>query len=98
MARALELLPEQGRDLHIVPSKPRGTLGCGYSPGGAENALGMLWEALVTQHQVTGKPAHDVRLVAAMQAHGLTAILTFDKSGFSRYPGIEAVHPENVKA
>jgi len=57
-----------------------------------------VWEALVTQHQVTGKPAHDARLAAAMQAHGLTAILTFDKSGFSRYPGLEVVHPENVKA
>lgn len=25
---------------------------------------------------VAGKPAHDARLVAAMQVHGLTAILT----------------------
>jgi hypothetical protein len=33
-----------------------------------------------------------------MQVHGLTAILTFDKTGFSRYPGIEVVHPEQVKA
>jgi predicted nucleic acid-binding protein len=56
------------------------------------------WEALVTQYQVMGKPAHDARLVAAMQAHNLTAILTFDKTGFSRYPGIEVVHPEQVNA
>ena len=56
-----------------------------------------IWEALVTEHQVSGKPAHDARLVAAMQAHGLTAILTFDKTGFSRYPTIEVVHPEQVK-
>ena len=55
------------------------------------------WEALVTQHQVSGKPAHDARLVAAMQVHGPTAILTLDASGFSRYPGIEVVHPEQVK-
>jgi len=40
-------------------------------------------EALVTKYQVCGKPAHDARLVAAMQVHGLTAILTFDKTGFS---------------
>jgi hypothetical protein len=57
-----------------------------------------IWEALVTEHQVSGKPAHDARLVAAMQTHGLTAILTFDKTGFSRYPGIEVVHPEQIKA
>jgi predicted nucleic acid-binding protein len=54
------------------------------------------WEALVTQHRVSGKPAHDARLVAAMQVHGLTAILTFDKTGFSRYPGIEVVHPDKA--
>ncbi len=44
-----------------------------------------------------GKTAHGARLVAAMQANGITAILTFDKSGFSRYPSIEVVHPEQVK-
>lgn len=48
------------------------------------------------QHQVSGKPAHDARLVAAMLAHGLTNILTFDKTGFSRYAGIEVVHPMDV--
>ena len=54
------------------------------------------WEALVIQHRVSGKPAHDARLVAAMQTHGLTATLTFDKSGFSRYPGIQVLRPEEV--
>jgi predicted nucleic acid-binding protein len=54
------------------------------------------WETLVTQHQVSGKPSPDARLVAAMQVHGLTGILTFDKTGFSRFPGIEVIHPEEV--
>ena len=54
------------------------------------------WERLVIEHQVSGKPAHDARLVAAMQVHGITAILTFDESGFSRYPGIEVVDPTEV--
>jgi hypothetical protein len=34
---------------------------------------------------------------AAMMVHGLTAVLTFDASGFSRYSGIEVVHPAVVK-
>lgn len=55
------------------------------------------WEALVTKYAVSGKPSHDARLVAAMQVHGLTAILTFDRSGFKRFPGIEVVHPAEVK-
>jgi predicted nucleic acid-binding protein len=61
-------------------------------------AIYPIWEGLVTQYQVSGKPAHDARLVAAMQAHSLTAILTFDQTGFSRYPGIEVVHPATVRA
>jgi predicted nucleic acid-binding protein len=56
------------------------------------------WEALALAHGVLGKPSHDARLVAAMQVHGLTAILTFDKSGFSRFPVIEVVHPDEVPA
>jgi predicted nucleic acid-binding protein len=54
------------------------------------------WQNLVIQLRVFGKPTHDARLVAAMQVHGITAILTFDKTGFSRYPGIEVVDPADV--
>ncbi len=45
------------------------------------------------QYQVSGKSAHDARLVAAMHVHGLTSILTFDRTGFTRYAGVEIVHP-----
>ena len=122
--RAIRLLPEQGRELHIVAqnlielwtvaTRPLGENGLGMTAAEAASELerirGMFlflpetpaiypaWEALVIQYQVMGKPAHDARLVAAMQAHGLTAILTFDRTGFSRYSGIEVVHPEQVRA
>ena len=122
--RAIRLLPEQGKELHIVAqnlielwavaTRPRGENGLGMTTAKVasemERIKGMFlflpetpaiyraWEALVIQHQVMGKPAHDARLVAAMQAHGLTAILTFDRTGFSRYSGIEVVHPAQVKA
>jgi predicted nucleic acid-binding protein len=59
-------------------------------------AIFPVWESLVIQYQVSGKPAHDARLVAAMQVHGLTTILTFDKTGFSRYAGIEVVDPADA--
>jgi predicted nucleic acid-binding protein len=52
----------------------------------------------VIQYRVSGKPAHDARLVAAMQVHGLTSILTFDRTGFSRYAGIKVVHPADAAA
>jgi predicted nucleic acid-binding protein len=54
------------------------------------------WEGLVAQHAVSGKPSHDARLVAAMQVHGLSAILTFDRTGFSRFPGIDVIQPAEV--
>jgi predicted nucleic acid-binding protein len=56
------------------------------------------WEELVTRYQVLGKPAHDARLVAAMQVHRIASILTFDRTGFSRYAGIEVVHPTDAVA
>lgn len=59
-------------------------------------AIYPLWERLVIQHQVSGKPAHDARLVAAMQVHGIRDILTFDKARFMRYAGIEVVHPADL--
>ncbi len=122
--RALELLPKQGRELHIVPqnlielwvvaTRPVEQNGLGLSLAAAAMELRRLksmlpllpetpalyqaWESLVIQHQVSGKPAHDARLVAAMRVHGLTTILTFDKTGFSRYPGIEVLHPVDVIA
>ena len=54
------------------------------------------WENLVTQHQVSGKQAHDTRLVAAMNAHNLTRILTFNTADFKRFSGITAVDPASV--
>ena len=57
-----------------------------------------IWESLVIQYRVSGKPVHDARLVAAMKVHGLTSILTFDRTGFSRYGGIEVVHPADAAA
>ncbi len=61
-------------------------------------AIYPVWESLVIQYRVSGKPAHDARLVAAMRVHGLTTILTFDRSGFSRYAGIEVLHPAAAAA
>jgi predicted nucleic acid-binding protein len=42
------------------------------------------WERLVVAYRVQGKPAHDARLVAAMERHGLSHILTFNAGDFSR--------------
>jgi predicted nucleic acid-binding protein len=54
------------------------------------------WEVLVTALGVVGKNAHDARLVAAMQRHGVTRILTFNVGDFSRYPGVEVLDAASV--
>ncbi len=53
------------------------------------------WERLVIQQQVSGKKVHDARLVASMNVHGVTHILTFNDSDFSRYPGIIIISPQS---
>src|SRR5438067_3645135 len=53
------------------------------------------WEQLVIKHQVPGKQAHDTRLVAAMNVHNLSHILTFNTDDFKRFSSITAVDPKS---
>jgi len=54
------------------------------------------WRELVMGYQVMGKSSHDARLVAAMQLHGLTDILTFNRADFVRYRQINVRTPGSV--
>ncbi len=55
-----------------------------------------LWRSLVMTHAVQGKQVHDARLVALMQAHGITHVLTLNGSDFTRYPGITPIDPASL--
>ena len=110
--RHLHIVPQNLYELWVVATRPLSQNGLGLSITDATSELMRLksmfpllpdtpaiyqaWENLVIRYQVSGKPAHDARLVAAMQVHGLTTILTFDKTGFSRYAGIEVLHPADA--
>jgi predicted nucleic acid-binding protein len=63
-----------------------------------ERAIFFRWLELVTAHEVSGKPAHDARLVAAMLRHGLMCLLTFNTADFARYSEVTVVHPDGVIA
>ena len=54
------------------------------------------WKALVTQHAVMGKPAHDARIAAAMKVHGISHLLTFNTNDFKRFSDITAVSPTEL--
>jgi predicted nucleic acid-binding protein len=47
-------------------------------------------------HRVSGAQVHDARLVAAMRVHGVKRILTFNTRDFTRFTGIEAIHPADL--
>ena len=56
------------------------------------------WRKLVTQYGVSGVQVYDARLVAAMQVHGVSHLLTFNAQDFSRYSGLIVLHPSAVPA
>lgn len=110
--RDLHIVPQNLVELWVVATRPVEQNGLGMRPAAVAieinriksmfdllpdtSSIYPVWESLVIRYQVSGKPAHDARLVAAMQVHGLTAILTFDRTGFSRYAGIEVVFPTDA--
>ena len=63
----------------------------------SENAASYaIWRDLVIENRVKGVQVHDARLVAVMKTYGIRQIVTFNTSDFSRYAGIEAIHPDNI--
>lgn len=54
------------------------------------------WKQYVDQHQIVGVNAHEARLVASMQVHGVMKILTFNANDFTRYQHLEVLTPLGV--
>lgn len=61
-----------------------------------ERGIYSRWYDLVVAHNVHGKQAHDTRLVAAMERHGVKHLLTFNKPDFARFPLIVALSPDEI--
>jgi predicted nucleic acid-binding protein len=56
------------------------------------------WRKLIVQHEVRGIQAHDARIAAAMQVHGIDRLVTYNPRDFKRYGRITPVRPEEVIA
>ncbi len=54
------------------------------------------WLLLVKAHDIKGKKVHDARLVAVMQVHGVTHLLTFNIDDFKGYSNLTLLHPRDV--
>ena len=48
---------------------------------------------IVLTQGVIGKQTHDAHIVAMMEVHSVTSILTFNDAHFIRYPGITVLNP-----
>lgn len=108
------LVPQVIYEYWAVATRPASVNGLGMTATAAEDSLKQLlegftlrldergiyahWRTLVTQHDVKGKNAHDARLVAAMNRHGLTHLLTYNTADFQRYAGITVLSPADVLA
>jgi predicted nucleic acid-binding protein len=104
--------PQNFIEFWNVATRPQNVNGLGMSPAEADAELQQLeqffpllpdipsifthWRQIVVAAAVSGVKVHDARLVAVMQAHGMTHILTFNPSDFQRFPGITVVHPQDV--
>jgi predicted nucleic acid-binding protein len=54
------------------------------------------WRELIVIHSVSGVKVHDAKIVAAMKAHNIQNLLTFNAKDFKRYTFIKAVEPKDV--
>jgi len=106
------LVPQSIYEYWVVATRPASVNGLGMTVADVDRQIQELlseftllrnesgiyarWYDLVVAHSVQGKPAHDTRLVAAMERHGLKHLLTFNKSDFTRFPAISALSPHEV--
>lgn len=63
-----------------------------------ERSVFQHWRQLVFEYHVSGKPAHDARLVAAMHRHSVSHILTFNAADFQRYSDVTVISPQDVSS
>jgi hypothetical protein len=54
------------------------------------------WLDLCSRYAVSGRQAHDARLVALMLGHGVTHILTLNGADSARYTEITVLGPDDV--
>ena len=110
--QSLSVFPQNLIEFWAVATRPVTNNGLGLSIAKAEvevislkNLFRLLpdtpeifseWERIVLKYRVSGKRAHDARLVAAMTVHNLTHLLTFNTDDFKRFAVITASHPQKI--
>ena len=108
----LVLVPQVLYEYWVVATRPTEVNGLGLDPARVDQILSewlelftllhderrvfRFWRKLVTRYEVKGKNAHDARIVAAMERHGVSSILTFNTADFARFSGIAVLDPGEI--
>ncbi|MDQ3751163.1 MAG: PIN domain-containing protein [Acidobacteriota bacterium] len=106
------LVPQILLEFWVVATRPANVNGLGMRTDEAEKELENLqklftvlpenerifdeWKRLVAKYKVSGKPARDARIVAAMTVHKIENILTLKTGDFKHYTEIKAVRPQDI--
>lgn len=110
--KELVIVPQILVEFWVVATRPIDVNGLGMTTGAAEKELENLqdiftllpenerifneWKTLVSKYKVSGKVAHDARIVAAMSVHKIENILTLNANDFKRFAEITAVEPQEI--
>lgn len=108
------LVPQVLYEFWVAATRPLEVNGLGMDVAGVDRSIRTLlndfslrrdergvfdhWQTLVVAHDVKGKLAHDARLVAAMQRHDISDLLTFNKPDFIRFTGLRIFSPVDILA
>lgn len=111
MGQPLFITPQVVREFWVVATRPRQANGLGMTTAEVAASIDAMeefctlladspaihdhWKRLVVEFGASGKAAHDANHVAAMLAHGIRHVLTFDVEDFRRYePRIQVRKPD----
>lgn len=106
------IIPQNISEFWNVCTRPLNKNGLGFTPAQTDTELNHIeslltvlldnaliypeWRQLVVNHAVSGVQVHDARIVAAMKAHHITNLVTFNSADFKRYTGITVMTPQDV--
>jgi predicted nucleic acid-binding protein len=106
------ITPQVLIEFHALATRPPEANGLGWTLGDArreasriESVFPLLpatetiythWVSLIDRYDITGRQVYDTRLMAVMQAHGITHILTLNPTHFRRFVEITVVEPQDI--
>jgi predicted nucleic acid-binding protein len=106
------LIPQNIIEFWNVATRPVDKNGFGWSPAKTDVEISRLeslltvlpdsqaiyreWRKVVLDNSVLGKRVHDARIVAAMNVHQITKLLTFNLKDFKWFGNITLIDPNSI--